>query len=55
MTLILFHAVQLYRGQLGGIFCLELASWSVLKTVGKKKKKKNQNQTSVVFGESESN
>lgn len=38
MTLILFHAVQVYRGQLGGIFCLELASRSVLKT-GKKKKK----------------
>lgn len=37
MTLILFHAVQVYGGQLGGIFCLELVSRSVLKTEKKKK------------------
>lgn len=50
MTLILFHAVQVHRGQLGGLFCLELnaqASWSVLKT-------EERNQT-VASAECESN
>lgn len=39
-TLILFHAVQVYRGQLGGIFCLQPAPRSVLKTEKKQRKKK---------------
>lgn len=47
-TLILFHAVQVYRGQLGGIFCLQPAPRSVLKTEKKQRKKK---KTSLVFAE----